>query len=535
MAGALEFAAQQLQWQRGLVHVQQREWQQAADCFVAIAARTPDHVPALLKAAHALLQIDRYRDAHAYALKASEHLSAYPGLLVEACQTLRSFNESRPLLDLVAAADLELYAGDAVVLAELASLTSSVGDQVLARRLAELAVVADPAYLHARYMRGIVALFQGEMSLARTELETCLQLAPGFSQAYWVLSGMERVEAPDEPHLQRLRHSVAQAKPGSAADAYLSFALHNESHASGQHEIAWQALQRGCAVQRALAPYEDARQEALMAQVKSMCTPDFVVPVERRDALTPIFIVGMHRSGTTLLERILAGHSQIADGGETYAFTAQMDLAVDHKTAGALDATTTTRLAGADFEAIGAGFIRALHGRAGGRAFVTEKLPSNFINIGFIAKALPNAKILHMVRDPMDTCFSNLRTYFNNTARYSYDQLELARYYGQYRELMAHWHAVMPGRILDVAYADLVADSESTARRIFDYCGLPFEAAALHIEREAGAVATASSAYVRKGILRDRGAAWKPYAQHLQPLQEALARQGWHELRCFPG
>jgi hypothetical protein len=152
---------------------------------------------------------------------------------------------------------------------------------------------------------------------------------------------------------------------------------------------------------------------------------------------------------------------------------------------------------------------------------VTEKLPPNLINAGFIAKALPHARILHMVRDPRDTCFSNLRTYFNRTATYSYDQLQLAGYYRQYRELMRHWHAVMPGRILDVDYDELVNHPEASTGKVLAFCGLPFESGTLSIGKS-GAVATASSAYVRNGILRNRGAAWKHYADHLRPMLDAL-------------
>ena len=159
---------------------------------------------------------------------------------------------------------------------------------------------------------------------------------------------------------------------------------------------------------------------------------------------------------------------------------------------------------------------------------MTEKLPPNLLNAGFIAKALPNAKILHMVRNPADVCFSNLRTYFTQAAAYSYDQLQLADYHAKYLDLMRHWHDVMPGRILDVAYDDLVSDTEATARRVFAFCGLPFEPAALSVDRQPGAVATASAAYVRSGILRDRGAAWKPYERHLQPLLDRLAAQAVH-------
>jgi hypothetical protein len=155
---------------------------------------------------------------------------------------------------------------------------------------------------------------------------------------------------------------------------------------------------------------------------------------------------------------------------------------------------------------------------------LTEKLPSNFLNLGFIARALPHARILHMVRDPLDTCFSNLRTMFSDVNTFSYDQRELAQWYGQYHRLMAHWHEVMPGRVLDVHYDRLVADPEGVMRGVLDFCGLPWNAAATTLEREGGgAVATASSPQMRGGIIKNRGAAWAPYEDKLAALIEGLA------------
>ncbi|MEO8366960.1 MAG: sulfotransferase [Pseudoxanthomonas sp.] len=520
MASPTPPTRQQRLWQRGNAHAAQLQWQQAADCFRAIVAHAPDHVPALLKASDTLLRLDHYRDARSHALRAGEQAPYLPRMLVEVCQRLRMFNETRRLRDIVGDASLE-DCDDADVLTELASLLSSAGDHAGARSLIDRAVLAAPANPKPHYMRGVIALFQGDMACARQDLELCVRLAPGFAQAHWVLSGLDRSEGDRQDDTERVRTNLSRASPGTLAEAYLAFALHNELHASGRHEEAWQALLRGCSVKRRLGRHDPRRVEALFAKVRSLCTAEFVRPVVRDDDVTPIFIIGMHRSGTTLLERILAGHSQVTDGGETYGFTAQLDIAVDHKTSGALDVVTADRLADADFEAIGRSFIEELRAHAAGRPFVTEKLPPNLVNAGFIAKALPNARILHMVRDPRDTCFSNLRTYFNRTAAYSYDQLELTDYYRQYRDLMRHWHAVMPGRILDVDYDELVAHPEATASKVLAFCGLPFEPGTLSVGRQ-GAVATASSAYVRSGILRNRGAAWKPYADHLRPMLDAL-------------
>src|SRR5690606_4037763 len=135
----------------------------------------------------------------------------------------------------------------------------------------------------------------------------------------------------------------------------------------------------------------------------------------------PVFIVGMHRSGTTLLERMLAGHSQVGDAGETSAFHAQLELALDRAAPSGMDASFAELVRGADFDAIARGYAASARWLSRGNRLFTEKLPQNFFNAGFIAKAMPQARFLHLVRDPVDTCFSNLRTLFSGAALYSYD------------------------------------------------------------------------------------------------------------------
>jgi hypothetical protein len=202
-----------------------------------------------------------------------------------------------------------------------------------------------------------------------------------------------------------------------------------------------------------------------------------------------------------------------------------MSKAVDHYCREVVDEVVIDRAGQVDWREVAAGVRAHARWRSLGRAWVTEKLPSNFLNLGFILKALPDARILHLVRDPVDTCFSNLRTYFAQAAGYSYRQEELAAYFRRYRRLMAHWHAIAPGRILDVDYNALVTDPEAQIRRVFDYCGLAFESRALDVGRMDGVVATASATQARTGIRKDRGAAWVPYSAHLGPLLEGLGEQ----------
>jgi len=516
---------QQRLWRQGETHVASKQWRLAADSFEAIVDHEPGHLPALLKSSTALLELDRYRTSRERLFQALRLASNHPGLVMELGRKLRQFHEAALLLDLVRRSDFVRHATPQM-LTEMALIVSSVGDQTLALDLVTKAVSLDSMAAHPRYLRGTVLMFLGRMEEAEAELGACIRLEPGFPQAHWVLSRLRKWTNEDN-HVQRMQALLAKAKVGSEAEAYFAFALHNELHDLRHYDESWRMLERGCRIKSELEPYDADRTRSLFATVKTLCTPEFVIPAARDDSYTPIFIVGMHRSGTTLLERILGGHSLVSDGGETYAFTAQIKIATDHKSTQALDLTSAERLASADFDAIGRGFIEASSWRANGKPFLTEKLPPNLVNAGFIAKSLPGAKILHMVRDPVDTCFSNLRTYFSNAALYSFDQLHLADYYGDYQGLVQHWRTVMPGRLMDVSYDDLVNDTEATARRIFDFCGLPFEATALHVERSSGAVSTASSASVRQGILTNRDGAWRPYESHLMPMLARLHQQGF--------
>lgn len=160
--------------------------------------------------------------------------------------------------------------------------------------------------------------------------------------------------------------------------------------------------------------------------------------------------------------------------------------------------------------------------RLGSERYFTDKLPSNFLNAGFICEALPQAKILHMVRDPVETCFSNLRELFSDVNAYSYDQLELADFFLQYRRLMAHWHKVFPGRILDVSYAELTRDPETVLRRVMAFCGIEFEPSMLALQERERGVATASAVQVRDKIIAREQPKWAPYAEYLQPMIQAL-------------
>lgn len=523
-SGAL--TKQERLWAQGEGHLAARNWLGAAECFRSIAEHDPSHVPALLHWSGALKQSGQYRAAHRQLHQALAVDTRAPGLLLELGRRLREFNEGAPLLELLRRSKF-LETAPPPMLTDMAMRVSTLGANEEASALVQRSVALDPRNSTSRYLHASILMFQGRNEEARQEVEAALSLTPAYAQAQWLRSRLRKATL-DDNAIDSLRAAAASPAHGPQAQVYLAYALHNELHDLGDFAGSWAALAQGMRIKRGLIQYDSARQSMLMRSVERVCSREFVEAPEYDLPYTPLFIVGMYRSGTTLLERILSGHSAVADGGETYIFTSQLRLEADYACRGVLDDTMVQRLTepSIDFARIGRGFLNASNWRRRGRQLLTEKLPSNLLNSGFIAKAMPGARLLHMNRDPVDTCFSNLRTLFSDAAPYSYDQIELADYYADYLRLAAHWREVLGSRWLDVTYGALVADTEVQVRGVFDHCGLPFEAEALSVERSSGAVTTASAVDVRKGILRDRGNAWSPYHAQLAPLLDRLAARG---------
>ncbi|HEX7369673.1 MAG TPA: sulfotransferase, partial [Rhodanobacteraceae bacterium] len=234
----------------------------------------------------------------------------------------------------------------------------------------------------------------------------------------------------------------------------------------------------------------------------------------------PIFIVGLPRSGTTLLERMLGGHSQVQSAGELVDFDAQLRWVADMRTLG--PDRFLARVADLDMHELGQRYLDHTHWRAQGKPFFIDKLPSNWQRIGLILAALPGARILHLVRDPLDVCFSNWRALLDASFAYSYDLPTLGAYCRMYRSVMAHWRAARSDAILDVPYADLVRNPEQTMRAVLDYCGLAWEPACAGVRGNTTPVMTPSAAQVRGGVHTRGFGQWRPYAGHLQPLIDAL-------------
>jgi len=502
-------------------HANRKEWPQAIAAFEALLARRPDDVRAPVQLSYLHSLEGRYRIAREYALRAAALKPRDVEIVRELVARLRTFNAAGAL-DALVRAQGPLDRVPIPVLLACAAQYSYLNEQERALALLDEAKRGDPDFPPMRLVRSQVLVYLGRFDEAEEDARAAVRRAPEIAQGWWLLARM-RKQTPEANVVDALRRELQRPGRRPAEIAQLAEALHKALDDLGDVEGAWSALELMCRTKRATLDYRAQDSRDLVDDLIAM-PAGAVAPMPESWTRTPIFIVGMHRSGTTLLEQLLDGHPDVRGVGELYDFTSQMRLATDHHCRGVIDRTIVARAADVDFAAVGAGYLRDMEWRLGAERCFTDKLPSNFLNLGFIARALPHAKLLHMVRDPVETCFSNLRELFSDANAYSYDQAELADFHHQYRRLMAHWHAAYPGRILDVDYAALTRDPEPVLREVAAFCGLSFDPGMLAMEQRKRGVATASAVQVRNKVEARETPKWAPYGHYLEPLMRALGR-----------
>jgi len=496
----------------------------------ALVERVPDDASARMELANVLLGRGQLRASTCQLLQISRLPVGNVPLLVQTIRRLYFHGEivaARSCLDRLGRAPDP----PAPLLAEQAQLRWMLGEIPAAMDLIERASAAGVETPDACYLHAMLSQFTGNIAQARGMLETCLRRWPNFGDAAVALANVHR-QTPQSNDLGLLRERLRQMPPDSnaaeilASRAGFESALFKELDDLGCPDEAWQALARSNAIMHALHPYdaegETAVTDAIIHASEAVAAKPAQPAPPPGDA-TPIFIVGLPRSGTTLLDRMLSSHSQVVSAGEINDFRRQLRWMTDVPPSGVQGMLTAQqRSTDIDFTELGARYLQQTQWRAQGRRFYIDKLPINIRMVHLIRRALPHAPILHMVREPMDVCFSNFKAMLGPASAYSYDMRTLAHYYGQYVRLTNHWHISMPGAMLDVSYASLVSEPAATLRRVLEHCGLEDEEGCLHPERNAAPVATPSSAQVREPIHRRALGEWQHYARQLEPLRLAL-------------
>jgi tetratricopeptide (TPR) repeat protein len=388
------------------------------------------------------------------------------------------------------------------------------------------ALAIDPQLTETYNSLGSALVTVGRIDEGRREMERAIAIAPRQPAYYRGVGECKRYTAKD-PHLAAME-ALAQ-DIGSFSDddrMVLHFALAKAYDDIGRYESAFDHLVEGCKLKRKQIVYNEAATLGLHNRVMEIFTPTLMRTMSGRGdpSAVPVFIIGMPRSGTTLIEQILASHPLVFGAGESLAF----HNAVQHLVAPngplsqpfpeAVPAMTAQQLRG-----LGEDYLHQVAALAPQAARITDKALGNFVHVGLIHLALPKARIIHAVRNAMDTCFSCFSKLFASELLYTYDFGELGRYYRSYDSLMRHWHSVLPkGTILEVRYEELVGDLETQARRIVDHCSVDWDERCLAFHQTERPVRTASAVQVRRPIYNSSVERWRPYEAMLRPLRELL-------------
>ncbi len=370
----------------------------------------------------------------------------------------------------------------------------------------------------------------GKLDEAQAAYLEALRLEPSIAGVYVNLADSKKF-AHGDPHLAAMEELAAKIDGLSKTDRMqLDFGLGKAYADLKDHDRSFRHLLAGNAAKRSTIAYGEQATFALFDRIEAQFARDLIAAKSGAGdpSTLPIFVIGMPRSGTTLVEQIIASHPAVYGAGELQTFN-DVVLTVRGPEGNSLPYPDfVPALDGGPLRQIGARYLALVRAIAAKRGRpdaerITDKMPSNYYFAGLIHLALPNAKIIHTIRDPVDTCISCFSKLFSAEQNHTYDLGELGRYYQRYERLMAHWRRVLPpGRILDVRYEDVVTDVEQQARRIIAYCGLPWTDRCLSFHETDRPVRTASATQVRQPIYASAVGRWRVYEPHLGPLLDAL-------------
>jgi hypothetical protein len=441
--------------------------------------------------------------------------------LAEVLVMLRRRNDARAVAATIAAQ------GGTEALTQAAQIHNSCDDPAGALPYLERARTPGHDSVPLRFDLALARHHVGDAAGAERDLDELLQLEPRFGPALYLRSTVRR-QTPAANHVADLESRLATGFPRELGRVQCLYGLAKELEDLGEAERSFAYLAEGAALRRKmLTGYDPGPELATMASIREHWTADAIAaPVAGATDAAPIFIVGMPRTGTTLVERILARHPECGSAGELLDFGQVLGGQARKAQAAHPGKDLVAASLLADFTALGREYVRGAREAAPPRPRFVDKLPVNFLYCGAIRKALPNARIVHLVRDPMDTCYAVFKTLFNQAYPFSYDLAELADYYAAYRRMMDHWHAAMPGAVIDVRYEDLVADPEGQARRLLEACGLAWDPVVLDPAADSQPSTTASAAQVREPIHARSVRNWERHAAGLAPLRARLAEHG---------
>jgi len=454
-----------------------------------------------------------------------------PRLLVQQAQHLLALGRAEHARELAISAQQRTPA-DPVLLDAIGTLFSRTNEQARALAAYERAIALAPQEPHFAFNRATVRRFVGDLEGAEQDYDRVIALRRNDYEAYLNRSEL-RTQTRERNHIPQLENLVATRIADWRGEVALRYALAKEYEDLEEYERSFEHLQSGARLRRAHLRY-DVSNDTSTAEWIIQAYPASARPATSRFAskAAPIFIVGLPRSGSTLLERILGNHSKVRMGGELPQFALSVVAAsvnLGNQPVKLTRQQLVARSAQVDFAALGRDYLTRVNAVGVSSDCFTDKMPLNYLYCGLIRRALPNARIVHIRRRPMAACYAIYKTLFRDGYPFSYDLEELGRYYVAYRRLMRHWSDTLPGAVHELQYEDLVADPVRQTRQLLEYCGLDWEESCIHFHTNTVPSTTASASQVRRGLYNTSVSHWRHYAAQLAPLHEQLKEAGIDE------
>jgi len=367
------------------------------------------------------------------------------------------------------------------------------------------------------------AVYLGKIDAAKKIYRDLLKRNPMHRRNHYELSKLER--ATDDRHVKQMLDVLHKLDDEPAKNIYLYYALGKELEDLGRWSEAFDFYEKAGRAVKTVSDHDVASDVAVMDKIIDLCSLDWLSasPATEGTASTPIFVVGLPRTGTTLVDRIISSHSMVESAGETQLLQMAIRRSSGVETRVDMSPEIIEGAAPKSPASIAKAYVDAMSHRLGGKPFFVEKLPENVLYLGFIAKSWPDARIIHMRRHPLDTCFA---VYKQSYFRFAYSLGDLADYYLAYDRLSRHWREILGDRMIEVEYEELVSEPSREIRRLLDRLRLPFEDACLDFDKNRASIATASSVQVREKMHVRSIGKWKKFESQLQPLRDRLEQGG---------
>jgi tetratricopeptide (TPR) repeat protein len=508
-----------------ITRVQEGREKEAIELFRKVLKADPDNVDAMRYLAAAYLKEQKNMgDAEALLRRASQIAPAYVEVLMLLGSVLMERNkypEAAEAFEKV----IKLHPNSDAAWAGLAQSFARSDKIEQAANAFVRAIELNPRVPLVQMSYGHILKTLGDQEKSLTAYREAIRLRPNFGEVYWSMANLKIFKFEDSEVVameKQLEDSELEASP----EVHFRFALGKAYEDRKDYSKAWHYYDTANKKQRELVKHDPVEVQMKQAQIMDVFSREFLKEQSGNgfDVPDPIFIVGLPRSGSTLIEQILASHSQV-EGTAELPFLGKIASTMGRYRSDSVRFPAAVKdFRKQDWLAYGKQYIEmsSTH-RTTSATYFTDKLPNNFPLVGLIHLILPNAKIINARRHPIDCCLGNYKQLWGKGQHFTYDVFELADYYREYHKIMSHWHDVLPGKVLDVHYEETVLDLEGQVRKILDYCGLPFEEQCTRFYETDRAIWTASSEQVRQPIYQDALGRWRHYGKDLEFWQEELA------------